>query len=128
VFIRVYRLEIQACWYFRPSFVKCCLSPLLSGSTLLSPPSLCESRYIESSKILIIVFFFSLLCKRKEIWREKDFSSSLLFLPDDVKEVHLRSVVVRIRSPPPPVIYKIFFKNAPRMTFLVIFILFNPLY
>ncbi len=38
VFIRVYRMEIyiQTCWYFRPSFVNCCPSNLLSGSTL--PP------------------------------------------------------------------------------------------
>ncbi len=77
VLIRVYRL-CQSCWYFRHSFVKCCLSPLLSGSTLLSPPSLCESRYIESSKILIIVFFFTLLCKSKQIQSVKDFVSSLL--------------------------------------------------
>ncbi len=38
VFIRVYRLELYSlpCWYFRPSFVNCCPSNLLSGST--SPP------------------------------------------------------------------------------------------
>ncbi len=35
VFIRVYRLG--------PSFVNCCPSSLLSGSTLPSPPSLCQS-------------------------------------------------------------------------------------
>ncbi len=34
----VYRLEIhQSCWYFRPSFVNCCPSPLLSGLTF--PPT-----------------------------------------------------------------------------------------
>jgi hypothetical protein len=27
----------QACWYFRPGFVNCCPSILLSGSTLPSP-------------------------------------------------------------------------------------------
>ncbi len=33
----------QSCWYFRPSFVNCCPSNLLSGSSLRpSPPSLCE--------------------------------------------------------------------------------------
>ncbi len=35
VFIRVYRLEIQTVMlYFRPSFVNCCHSNLLTGSTL----------------------------------------------------------------------------------------------
>ncbi len=29
---------IQSCWYFRPSFVNCCPSNLLSGSTHHSPP------------------------------------------------------------------------------------------
>ncbi len=28
---------IQSCWYFRPSFVNCCPSPFLSGSTLPLP-------------------------------------------------------------------------------------------
>jgi hypothetical protein len=28
----------RSCWYFRPSFVKCCPSNLLSGSTPLPPP------------------------------------------------------------------------------------------
>ncbi len=28
----------QSCWYFRPSFVNCCLSNLLSGSNLPPPP------------------------------------------------------------------------------------------
>jgi hypothetical protein len=37
-FIRVYRLEIQSCWYFQPSVVNCCTSNLLSGSTLPLPP------------------------------------------------------------------------------------------
>ncbi len=33
----------QSCWYLRPSFVKCCPSDLLSGSTLHpSTPYLCE--------------------------------------------------------------------------------------
>jgi hypothetical protein len=27
----------QSCWYFRPSFVNCCPSNLLSGSTFLTP-------------------------------------------------------------------------------------------
>ncbi len=31
----------QSCWYFRPSFVNCCPTNLLSGSTL--PLSLCQS-------------------------------------------------------------------------------------
>ncbi len=36
----------QSCLYFLPSFVKCCPSNLLSGSTLFpSPPSLCEKVY-----------------------------------------------------------------------------------
>jgi hypothetical protein len=48
VFIRVFRLKIanlwctlysQSCWYFRPSFVNCCPSNLLSGST--RPPIPC---------------------------------------------------------------------------------------
>ncbi len=35
MFIRVYKLEIQSVsWYFRPSFVNCCPSNLLSGWTL----------------------------------------------------------------------------------------------
>ncbi len=29
---------MQSYWYFRPSFVNCCPSNLLSGSTLLPPP------------------------------------------------------------------------------------------
>jgi hypothetical protein len=34
---------IQSSWYFRPSFVTCCPSNLLSGSTPPPlPPSLCE--------------------------------------------------------------------------------------
>ncbi len=38
VFIRVYRLGYsQSCWYFRPSFVNCCLSNLLFGF-ILPPP------------------------------------------------------------------------------------------
>ncbi len=37
VFIRVHILE-QSCWYVRPTFVNCCLSNLLSGSTLPPPP------------------------------------------------------------------------------------------
>ncbi len=28
----------QSCWYFRPNFVNCCPSNLLSGSTLPPPP------------------------------------------------------------------------------------------
>jgi hypothetical protein len=39
-FIRVYRLETQSVMlvqYFRPSFVNCCPSPLLSGSIPRSP-------------------------------------------------------------------------------------------
>ncbi len=34
----------QSYWYFRPSFVNCCLSNLFSGSAL-PPPSLCEQVY-----------------------------------------------------------------------------------
>ncbi len=34
----------QSCWYFRPSFVNCCPSPLLSGSTLPLP---CVNKYTE---------------------------------------------------------------------------------
>ncbi len=37
VFIKVYRLETQLCWYLRPSFVNCCPFNLLSGSTLPLP-------------------------------------------------------------------------------------------
>ncbi len=42
VFIRLYRQEIQLVLYFQPSFVNCCPSNLLSGSTLPQspPPSL----------------------------------------------------------------------------------------
>ncbi len=41
VFVRVYRLDMQSIiWYFRPSFVNCLPSLLLSGS--IPPPSLCE--------------------------------------------------------------------------------------
>jgi hypothetical protein len=36
VFDRIYRLVIQSCWYFRPSFANCCPSNLLSG--LVLPP------------------------------------------------------------------------------------------
>ncbi len=35
----------QSCWYFRPSFVNCCPSPLLSGSTLPSSPLFCVNKY-----------------------------------------------------------------------------------
>ncbi len=46
VFIRVYRLEgIQSCWYFRPSFVNCCPTNLLSGSTLRPTPPFPVSKY-----------------------------------------------------------------------------------
>jgi hypothetical protein len=45
VFIRVYRLEIQSCWYFRPSFVNCCPSNLLSGSTFRPDPPFPVSKY-----------------------------------------------------------------------------------
>ncbi len=38
----------QSCWYFRPSFVNCCPSNLLCGSSL-SPSSLCQSTvYIQT--------------------------------------------------------------------------------
>ncbi len=46
VFIKVYILEdinSQYCWYFRPSFVNCCPSNLLSGSTLDPLPR--ENKY-----------------------------------------------------------------------------------
>jgi hypothetical protein len=33
------RIDSQSCWYFRPSFVSCCPSKLLSGSTPPSPVS-----------------------------------------------------------------------------------------
>jgi hypothetical protein len=44
VFIRVYRLEIQSVMlvFFRPSFVNCCSSNLLSGSTMPLP---CVNKY-----------------------------------------------------------------------------------
>jgi hypothetical protein len=45
VFISIDWRDSQSCWYFRPSYVNHCPSPLLSGSTLPSfpsPPSLCE--------------------------------------------------------------------------------------
>ncbi len=45
VFIRVYRLEIQSCWYFRPSFVYCCPTNLLSGSTLRPTTPFPVSKY-----------------------------------------------------------------------------------
>jgi hypothetical protein len=35
----------QSCWYFRPSFVNWCPSPLLSGSTLPPLPPLCVNKY-----------------------------------------------------------------------------------
>ena len=47
VFIRIDWRYSQSCWYFRPSFVNCCPSNLLSGSTLL-PPSLCQSTVIQT--------------------------------------------------------------------------------
>ncbi len=34
----------QSCWYFWPSFVNCCPSNLLSGSTI-PPPFLCVNKY-----------------------------------------------------------------------------------
>ncbi len=40
-FITVYFINwrySQSCWYFRPSFVKCCPANLLSGSTVPPPP------------------------------------------------------------------------------------------
>ncbi len=36
----------QLCWYFRPSFVNCCPSNLLSGSTLPTPPCVNKYTYI----------------------------------------------------------------------------------
>jgi hypothetical protein len=40
VFVRVYidKRYSQSCWYFRPSFLNCCPSNLLSGSSLPPPP------------------------------------------------------------------------------------------
>ncbi len=35
----------QSCWYFRPSFVNCCLFKLLFGSTLPPPPLPCVNQY-----------------------------------------------------------------------------------
>jgi hypothetical protein len=35
----------QSCRYFRPSFVNCCPSNLLSGSTLPPPPLPCVNKY-----------------------------------------------------------------------------------
>ncbi len=37
----------KSCWYFRPSFVNCCLSNLLSSSP--PPPSLCQSTVYSDS-------------------------------------------------------------------------------
>jgi hypothetical protein len=34
-----------SCWYFRPSFVSCCPSPLLSGLTLSPPTLLCVNKF-----------------------------------------------------------------------------------
>ncbi len=47
VFIRVYILEIQSviCWYFRPNFVNCCPSNLLTGSTSPPSPLPCVNKY-----------------------------------------------------------------------------------
>jgi hypothetical protein len=36
---------VQSFWYFQPSFVNCCLSNLLSGSTSPPPPALFVSNY-----------------------------------------------------------------------------------
>ncbi len=46
VFIKIYRLEIHSVMLvFRPSFVNCCPSNILSGSTLRPPPPLpCQSK------------------------------------------------------------------------------------
>ncbi len=38
----VYRLEIQSCWYFRPSFGNCCPSNHLSGSSLGYSRYICD--------------------------------------------------------------------------------------
>jgi hypothetical protein len=45
VFIRVYRMEIQSVVYFRPRFVNCRPSNLISGSTLPHPPLPCVNKY-----------------------------------------------------------------------------------
>ena len=37
VFISLWTGDSQTCWYFRPSIVYCCPSPLLSSSTLPPP-------------------------------------------------------------------------------------------
>jgi hypothetical protein len=47
MFLRVYGLEIQSVMLvFRPSFVNCCPSNLLSGSTLPPPPLPCVNKFI----------------------------------------------------------------------------------
>ncbi len=61
VFIRVYRLEIcrQSRWYFRPSFVNCCHSPPLSGSSPPSHPP-CVNKYA--------VYKYTVQCVRGRVW------------------------------------------------------------
>ncbi len=57
-----YRLEIHyshSCWYFRSSFVNCCLANLLSGSTLLNdnhlPQSPFTSQFFQMTTFYIVL-------------------------------------------------------------------------
>jgi hypothetical protein len=64
VFFRVYILEIQSCWYFRPSFVNYCPSYLLSGSTLPLPLP-CVNKYTVYTNIVQCVRGYGVLGLRQ---------------------------------------------------------------
>ncbi len=59
----------QSCWYFWPSFVNCCPSHLLSGSSLPPPPP--PPIPVRISTLYSIYTRIQLVCKGREGWRHR---------------------------------------------------------
>ncbi len=76
----------RSCWYFRTSFVNCCPSNLLSGSTLPPSPFPCVNKY----HILYILYIIQ-VCKGgygvlglRQINTGRKVNLQVFFLDDDI--------------------------------------------